>query len=283
MTQPAAVQPQPQAVVPPLSEVFGPHHTLSMLVHAGSKIGKSTLTGTAPPPVCVIDAEGSWRFIPVRKVYWDPVAEPPPVYDGTWDACIVSVREWNTIVATRRWLTQYQTPFISLVVDSITEIQRRCRANMVGTDAMKIQDWGVLLSMMDDTIRGLRDLTLMNNNIRCVVFVAETRQRNSDNKWVPYMQGQIGTSLPYWVDVCGYLYPDQELDANGQPTRQYRRLLITPHKQYEAGERVQGALGESIPIFKPPQGQAGNDIQNWMRVIYGIPADQPTNTGVPTA
>jgi hypothetical protein len=154
---------------------FGPEERLSILVHGGSKLGKSTLTGTAPKPVLVLDAEGSWRFIPVRKVYWDPTQGGPPECDGTWDACIVSVREWGTVTLVYQWLSQYVTCFTSVVIDSITELQRRCKHNLKGSEAMKIADWGTLLSQMDGTIRGFRDLTLIPQlNVRCVVFVAET-------------------------------------------------------------------------------------------------------------
>lgn len=260
----------------PATEIFTPQHRLSMLVHAGSKIGKSTLTGTSPKPILVLDAEGSWRFIPVRQIAWDPTVGPPPACDGTWDACVVSVRTWETVEFVYRWLTQYETCFTSVIVDSITEIQRRCKQNMKGQEALKIQDWGVLLAVMDGVIRGFRDLTLLpTSSVRCVIFVAETRQRPSDDKWVPYMQGQISVSLPYWVDICGYLYPDHEVDANGQPTVEIRRLLISPHPQYEAGERVQGRLGKSVVIRQAPAGQAGSDVENWMKIIYGLEGAQP--------
>lgn len=248
---------------------FGPEERLSILIHGGSKLGKSTLTGTAPKPVLVLDAEGSWRFIPVRKKYWDPALGGPPECDGTWDACIVSVREWGTVQLVYQWLSRYVTCFTSVVIDSITELQRRCKANLKGTEAMKIADWGVLLSQMDATIRGFRDLTLIPQlNVRCVVFVAETR-RDQGGKMVPYLQGQISVSLPYWVDICGFLYPDWEHDANGQPTREVRRLWITPHQQYEAGERVQGLLGGCITVHKPQAGLTGHDIEHWMNVVFG--------------
>jgi hypothetical protein len=250
--------------------VFNTEERFSILIHGASKLGKSSLSGTAPKPVLVLDAEGSWRFIPVRKTYWDPLQGPPPECDGTWDACIVTVREWGTVQATYNWLAQYVTCFTSVVIDSITELQRRCKANLVGNEAMKIADWGVLLSKMDSTIRGFRDLTLIPQlNVRCVVFVAETRQANGSGKWVPYLQGQISVSLPYFVDICGYLYPDWELDTNGQPTEEVRRLWITPHQQYEAGERVQGLLGGCITVRKPPTGVAGSDITHWMNVVFG--------------
>lgn len=251
--------------------VFDTHQRLSILIHAGSKLGKSTLSGTAPKPILVLDAEGSWRFIAVRKVHWDPDIGPPPTYDGTWDACVVMVQRWDTVENVYRWITQYQTPFTSVVIDSITELQRRLKQKLVGTEAMKMQDWGVLLAKMDDKIRSFRDLTLIPQiAVRCVVFIAETRQRHSDNKWVPSMQGQIGVALPYWLDLVGYLYPDWEYDENGQPTVEVRKLWIAPHPEYEAGERVQGRLGQCLTVRRPPVGASGSDIEDWMRVVFEL-------------
>lgn len=251
---------------------FAPHQRLSLLIHAMSKKGKSTLSATAPQPILVLDAEGSWRFIPVRQIFWDPSVSPtPPVYDGSWDVCIVSVSEWRTVELVYNALLRAPSAFVSIVLDSITEIQRRCRQNMKGTEALKIQDWGVLLAVMDKVIRGFRDFCLMPaSTVRCVVFVAETRQNQSDGRWVPYMQGQISTALPYWVDLCLYLYPDYELDANGQPTEEVRRAWMGPHQQFESGERVQGRLGYVQTIRKPAIGMVGNDITRWMQTIYGV-------------
>jgi hypothetical protein len=255
--------------------VFATHQRLSWLIHGMSKKGKSTLSATAPKPVLVLDAEGSWRFIPGNIVYWDPLNETPPVYDGMWDICIVHVREWATVHLVYQYLLQWPNLFttsgpVSVVIDSITEVQRRCKANLKGTEAMKIADWGILLSAMDSTIRGFRDLCLIPQlTVRCIVFVSETRESNT-GRLVPYMQGQIATSLPYWVDICGYMYPDYDVDANGQQTRECRRIWISPHQQYEAGERVQGKLGGVLTFYKPPEGTVGIEIDWWMRVVFGL-------------
>jgi hypothetical protein len=235
--------------------------SLSILVHAPSKQGKSTLAATAPLPIVLFDAEGGTKFLagspflselyghPFRVVAWDP-AQPPPLYDGTWDAAVVTVHSWQDFVNAAMWLSSGQHHFTSLVVDSITEIQRRLKKNLVGTEQMKMQDWGTLLTTMDDAIRGLRDLTISPYNpIRVAVFVAETRQ-NAQGKYVPYMQGQIATSLPYWVDICGWLFVDMMPDAQGQPTIPIRKLLVNQHPMYEAGERVQGLVG---PVIDNPR------------------------------
>lgn len=217
--------------------------TLSLLIHADSKVGKTTVSATSPPPILALDAEGGWKFIPLRKTVWDPMQGPPPAYDGTWDVCIVVVRDWATVQNVLQWLLSGQHHFRSLVVDSISEIQRRCKSNLTGTEALKMQDWGQLLNLMDATIRGFRDLTLHPTNpMQVVVFIAETREGNG-GKWKPYMQGQIGVALPYWMDIVGYLFVQDVYDENGQPNGKMRRLLISPHPQFEAGERVQGRLG----------------------------------------
>lgn len=266
MTTPLEVVRQPVAVPTP----FDTHQRLSLLIHGYSKKGKSTLAATAPKPALVLDAEGSWRFIPARIKMWDPMAGPPPEYDGTWDVCVVHIREWTTVSMVYQYLLQWPLPFVSVIIDSITEIQRRCKENLKGAEALKIQDWGVLLALMDGIIRGFRDLCLMPQlAVRCVVFVSETRETNV-GRLVPYMQGQIATALPYWVDICGYMYPDFDLDENGQATREVRRLWISPHPQYEAGERVQGRLGTVLTFNKPATDTVGIDIEWWMRVVFNL-------------
>lgn len=223
---------------------------LSLLIHAGSKVGKSTIMSTAPGPILALDAEGSWRFVKVKKTYWDPIQGPPPIHDenSEWTVCVVTVRDFDTIQQVYRWLTQAPHRFRSVIIDSITELQRRCKANLKGqSEAMKIQDWDTILRIMDGVIRGYRDLTLMPGPVDFVGFVAETKL-GQDGKWRPSMQGQIGNALPYWVDIRGYLYRTAENDENGQPTVPVNEMWITPHPQYEAGERVQGVLGNAVRV-----------------------------------
>ena len=250
--------------------------SLSILVHANSKVGKSTFAATCPFPICILDAEGGTKFLsgspyltarlgrPMVFIPWDPM-QAPPLYDGTWDAAVVTIRSWQDMTLAAQWLVQGQHHFTSLVVDSITEIQRRAKKNLKGTEAMQIQDWGQLLSIMDNVIRGLRDLTIdAYNSIRVAMFIAETRQ--VDGKYRAYMQGQIATSLPYWVDVCGYLYVDMAQDAEGQYTIPVRKLLVGPHPLYEAGERVQGLVG---PVISAP------DAHYMLEAIYPQHQQQP--------
>lgn len=225
---------------------------LSILIHGDSKVGKSTLTSTAPFPLLVIDAEGSWKYIKragfngprFGKIEWDPM-QPPPRHDGTWDVCTVSVNDWASIQRVYAWLSQSPHDFESIVLDSITELQRRLKTNISGDGIMKGYDaWGELLVKMDALIRGFRDLTLLPGSVRCAMFVAETTEKSG--KWRPFLQGQIATSLPYWVDVCGYIYQTRANDANGQPNVKVVNLYVGTHPNFESGERVQGALPDNI-------------------------------------
>jgi hypothetical protein len=254
------------------------YETLSALVHAPSKTGKSTLGATAPLPICTFDVEGSWRFIKtagyksdtvLRKTYWDPTQGPPPRYDGTWEVCIVPVQTWATLTQGYMWLSQAPHDFRSLIVDSVTEAQRKLKNNLRGLEQMRIQDWGDLLVQMDKLIRDFRDLVHNpNSSLRFVMFVAETEMK--DGKWRPAMQGQIGRAMPYWVDLVGYLFAEQEpdpTDPNGQATQKVLKLLVGQHPQYEAGERVQGALGD---VVRDP------NITRMMTTIFGELESAPT-------
>lgn len=214
----------------------------------------STLTSTAPFPLLVLDAEGSWKFIdeagfksgkPLRKKTWDPLRESIPRHDGSWDVVRVHVDSWQTMTSVYQHLSQSQHDFKSLVLDSITEVQRRCKTKIKGTEQMQIQQWGQLLDQMDGLIRGFRDLMFLDTNpITCVIFVAETKM--DEGKWRPYMQGQIRYTMPYWVDICGYLFTEQR--PNGDQTEKVKRLLIGAgvNPAYVAGERVQGRLPDII-------------------------------------
>jgi hypothetical protein len=239
---------------------------LSILVHGDSKVGKSTFTSTAPLPILVIDAEGSWKFIreagfhsgtPLRKTTWDP-SRPPPRHDGTWDVCVVSVTDWTTVERIWQWLTQGEHDFVSIVIDSITEMQRRLKLNIAGDGVIKGYDgWGALLARMDQKIRGFRDLTLAPGPVHCVVFVSETKERNG--RYAPAMQGQIADQLPYWVDICGYMYQSTGLGDDGATPVKLVNLWIAPHQSFVAGERVAGLL---------PDLNVNPNLTDMLRTLY---------------
>ena len=236
---------------------------MSILVHADTKVGKSTFANTSPAPVLYLDVEAAYRFLPRLKVFWDPMREAPPepgkgrvdprkpdVVDIEWEVCVVIVREYGDMMKAYEWLNSGHHPFKSVVIDSVSELQKRAKDSMRSVTAdeeMNRQKWGKLLDHMEMLIRGMRDLTEHPTHpIEAIILTSMTTQR--DGKWRPYVQGQLATTMPYFLDVIGYLFVQEVADGEGPTaaTHKVRRMLVTPHQMFEAGERVQGKLGDVV-------------------------------------
>jgi hypothetical protein len=220
---------------------------LSILIHGASKSGKSWLADTSPQPRLVLDAEGGngTRWTPSKKVFWDPTREAPPTADGSWETCIVNVRDYASVQRAYEWLNSGQHPFRSVTIDSVSETQQRGVDALVGTDIMKTQDWGTLLRQMSKLVRDFRDLiNHPTNPLSTVMFICMSKETGT-GQFVPYVQGQLATILPYQVDVLGFLnrIPDPNV-----PGAFNRFLMIQPDAGYLSGERVGGRLGGYVHI-----------------------------------
>lgn len=217
------------------------NYGINAVIYGPSKSGKSTLGDTTPAPRVVLDAEMGSRFTPSRKIAWDPVMYAPPVPDGTWDTAIVTVRDYQTVSKAYEWLNSGQHPFKSAILDSISEIQQRGVDDIAGSDIMKTQDWGTLLRRVSEMVRNFRDLTTHPTNpMDAVIFIAMAKNVDGEG-WRPHVQGQLATTLPYYVDLCAYLQK-----VNLEDGTSVRRLFIDNVPGYLVGERVGGRLGNYI-------------------------------------
>lgn len=204
---------------------------ISFLLHGASKSGKTTLADSAPGPRLLLDSEGNSRFLKSKKISWNPI-EPPPSYDGSWETCITYVRDFGTLSQAYAWLASGNHPFRSVIIDSISEAQQRCVDAIAGTEQLKIQEWGELFRKVAQLVRSYRDLLVHPTNpLDAVIFTAMTKQ-GQDGKFYPYVQGQLATALPYYIDTIGFL--KAQIGEDGQFTN---FLLTRPHIQYEAGDR----------------------------------------------
>lgn len=238
-----------------------PHCALSAIVQGASKAGKSSLLNTSFPPRLLIDAEMAYRFLPGVKVFWDPKTEAPPKHTGLWETCVVIVREYADMAKAYEWLNSGQHDFRSLNIDSISEVQSRCRDKMTASGQMNQQLWGDLLYEMDKLVRGFRDLTEHPTHPMETVFLSAMTQMK-DGKYRPYVQGQLQVKLPYFLDVIGYLYVAQvpNPDDPTQPATARRQMLVEPHDSFEAGNRVQGKLPN--PVVNPT-------IPGMLEMVFG--------------
>lgn len=212
---------------------------LSILVHGLAGAGKTTFAATAPKPLLLLDVEMASRFVKGRKIKWNPLTEAPPVADGTWDICTVSVNEFKKAQTAYEYLKSGRHPFKAVVVDSISELQSKAVENIKGRQQLQTQDWGKLLSVMAFFCRDLRDLTGDDDNpIEAVIITAMSKDYDGIIK--PYLQGQIAAQVPYWLDITGYLYVQQITDPVTGEIKDSRNLLIGNHPNYEAKSRVPG-------------------------------------------
>lgn len=206
--------------------------TLAAVVHGESGAGKSYFGGTTPVPRLILDAEGGSRYIKAhkRKVKWDPTKEAPPEWDGSWDACVVPVLDWPTLNAAYAWLAEGTHPFRTVIVDSLTEAQKRLVDEVAGTDQPTLQDWGTIGRHFEDMVRRLRDLTFHTTNpVEAVLLLCLSHLRDGETR--PFLKGQIELSLPAFVDVVGYLY------AEAVDGKVVRRMLIEPANNIIAKSR----------------------------------------------
>lgn len=244
--------------------------TLAAVIHGESGAGKSYFAGTTPAPRLILDAEGGSRFIKAnrRKKTWNPLDGPPPEHDGTWDAVVVPIRDWVTMDAAFTYLNDGNHPFRSVVVDSLTELQKRLVDAVAGTDQPTLQQWGIIGRHFEDMIRRLRDLTFHERKpIEAVILLCLSHLRDGETR--PFLKGQIELTLPAFVDVVGYLYADAAGDGNIA-----HRMLLVPANNIIAKDRT-AALVEHY-------GAVATDAQatEWLEILeaeFGNP-DEPQLT-----
>lgn len=233
--------------------------TLVAVIFGESGVGKSPISHTSPAPRLVLDSENGSKFVKGRKVFWDPNAEAPPAA-GEWETCVVQCRDFDTFLNAYRWLNSGQHCFRSVVVDSLTELQKRCRDSIFAlglgagnneADEMNERRWGILLTKMETAVRDLRDLTMHPTNpLQCVALLALTDIKKGKQR--PFIQGALGTSLPGFVDVIGYVYVEQD-ESGGLR----RNMLVQPTPWAVAKDRTSemesgGIVGTYGPVVPGP-------------------------------
>lgn len=202
--------------------------TLSALVIGPSGAGKSWLAATVPPPRLIIDLEGRGKYTPNGRnaTPWNGVSDPMQLEKSASRTYITVVTTIDQLDSIRQWLRSGRHPFHSVAVDSLMEAQMRVADNVrPGTEALRTQDWGMLLRIMEQFVREVRDMVLQEGNpLHVAVFIAGAKH---DGEYVkPMMQGQIAAKTPYWMDLVGYLEKVYTQDGHEE-----RRLWIGQRPQ----------------------------------------------------
>lgn len=224
---------------------------LSIVIYGEPGVGKSRLSATAPGPRLVLDAEGSHRFIRSKKIVWNPTTEPVPEWDGEWETCRVQVLDWDTFEKIYEVLRSGKHPFKSIIIDTLTELQKRLVDDVAGVAQPTQQQWGAVLRSMDDYLRKVRDLLdHPTNPLTAVVIVAHASFNEKTNHYEPLVKGSIAKYLPGHFDVVGYMFKVDSPET-GETTR---HLLVDSFvkegRTYVAKDRTEALslrYGKAIP------------------------------------
>jgi len=215
--------------------------SLTLVVHGESGVGKSYLADSAPGPRLILDVEGGVRFTPSKKKAWVPSGPPPEL--AADESAVVTVKELRSIQDAFAWLIRGQHAFRSVVIDSLSEVQKRSIDDIAGTEQMKLQDYGALFRKIDSMVRAFRDLTMHETKpVDVVVFVTGTQEKGSELHPVmrPALVGKMSEQLGYSVDVMGFLSLHAEPDGTIG-----RRIQFAQLNGIAAKDRT-GRLGVSM-------------------------------------
>lgn len=213
---------------------------VSMVVHGPPGVGKSTFGVSGPEPRLLLDSENSARWVRQRKVRWDPMTEAPPVYDGSWELCVVKLSNWAIAQKVLEWIVSGQHPFRSVSVDSISELQVKAIEEISSGKGMKTQDWGTLLQNMGGFLRTLRDVISEGGQGIETMTLVSTSKKDASGVLKPYLQGQLASQVPYLFDITAYLYVDQFANPQTGEMEEHRVLFTGTHPEYDAKCRPSG-------------------------------------------
>lgn len=217
---------------------------LTAVIHGESGVGKSYLIDGMPGPRLIFDAEGGTDFTPSPKVAWTDLGKAPPDVDED-TTTVVNVREFQDLVRAYHWLNSGKHPFRSVAMDSITEIQKKCKDTIGAREAFDQRMWGVLLDRMEGCVRDFRDLKKHPiKPLDCVVIVALSHERSG--KIRPNVQGQLASTLPGFMDIVGYMYNEVTVEDESVASMEVvRKLLTAPIDNFTAKDRT-GRLGIGV-------------------------------------
>lgn len=243
---------------------------LTIIVHGDWGSGKSWLAQTGPTPRLVLDAEGGSDFTFGRKVLWEDPRQAPPKPDGQWDTCIVRIRGLEDMRQACSWLIRGKHGFESVVVDSLSEIQKRIVDEVSGAEKMEWDDWGVLFRKSEALIRQMRDLKYnVVKPVSCIVFVAGTAERGQEEvKLMPYVQGQLSKTLAGFVDIVGMLRLERE------ETSVVHKLHVRPIDNVQAKDRTHTFLDGYVDVTRDEDTGWRNTLVTMMEQITSTLADR---------
>lgn len=185
---------------------------INLLVYGDAGAGKTWLTGTADDdprtrPLLILDVEGGLTTIRHRK-----------------DVDVISIRSVPELEAAHKQLydsidrDKNEMYYKTVAIDSLPELAdldmrtimlKAYQANpdKVDKDVPSQREWGKSRAHVRAIVRAFRDLPC---NIIMTAQVATLQDEGQPTKFFPGFAGKLRTEIPGFMDIVGYLYPENE-------------------------------------------------------------------------
>ena len=227
--------------ITPESEEF-----VKCLFYGPNGTGKTTVSGTFPGPVLVLDVNERGTRVLASE-------------DGHCKKRLVDTFEM--FVQAYWFLKSGKHPFKTVVIDNLTTLQEVCMRYVMNKDAdfdiskdmdmPSKRDWGGLSQLMKRWSVDFRNLP-MN-----VVFIAQEKKDNdedleSDEASVyPQISPSVRAILGAAVDVIGRTYVSEKVDAKTGNTVTKFCTRLTPGPKYQAKIRIPAGASSPKSIANP--------------------------------
>lgn len=203
-----------------------------MLVYGNPGVGKTVLAGSADVvpemrPVLFLDVEGG--TLSLRDRY--PEVE------------VVRVQSWNDIQKVYDALFNRQTEYKTVVVDSLTEIQKFSMYTIMDfvvrkdpdrdPDVPSMREWGKNIEQIRKLVRAFRDLPI--NTIFTALEKSEKDTRTGVVSIKPYLSGKLADEVAGFMDIVSYQYTKVQ---DGE----VKRLLLTSATEKQVAKDRTGRL-----------------------------------------
>ncbi len=228
----------------PLVNPDAAEKALKLLIHSDPGIGKTFLAGTAADdpdlvPVLFIDTEGG--SLTIRN----------KMKKGVLD--VVRVTSYADMVKLITWLRRGTHPYKTLIIDSLTEMQKIIMADIMRQGAIKdgkdpdipeMRDWGKNSERVRKIVRAFRDLPNVH-----VVFTTLSVDIKDDRTGLvttkPALPGQLRNEVPGYIDVVGWLHvvvSEEKTDDKKRNKILTRQIMFQPARNVLVKDRS-AALG----------------------------------------